>query len=125
MLTIYGLSHCTTTKKAKKYLEEKGLKIDDIIDIRENPPSDIIIKAALTQAGGNARKIMNTSGNLYRELGLKDKLDSMNESDIVELLQNNGMLIKRPLITDGDTITTGARETILDQAWLENNYFNL
>ena len=119
MLTIYGLGHCTTTKKAKEYLEDKGVSVDDIIDIRDDPPSKEIIQRAIASANGQARKIINTAGNLYREMGLKDKLDTMNESEIIDLLSKNGMLIKRPLITDGKTLTNGAKESVLKAAWLD------
>ncbi|HBY90090.1 MAG: Spx/MgsR family RNA polymerase-binding regulatory protein [Ruoffia tabacinasalis] len=120
MLTIYGLGHCTTTKKAKKYLEDEGVSVDDIIDIRDNPPSEEVIQQAIASKNGQVRKIMNTSGNLYREMDLKDKLDTMNESEIIDLLSKNGMLIKRPLITDGKTMTNGAKESVLKAAWLNN-----
>lgn len=119
MLTIYGLQHCTTTQKAKKYLESKGLEFNEIIDIRDNPPSPEIIRLAIEQVNHQVRKMMNTSGGLYREMGLKDKLDSLSEADIIRLLSEHGMLIKRPLITDGKIATNGAKEKDLETIWVK------
>lgn len=118
MITAYGLSHCTTTQKAIKYLDAKGIEVKELIDIRDNPPSEEIIRLAIEQAGGQVRKMMNTSGNLYRELGLKDKLDDMSQEEVVTLLSENGMLIKRPLITDGTRLSVSAREAALDKVWI-------
>lgn len=118
MLTIYGLGHCSTTKKAAKYLQGEGLEMEEIIDIRETPPSKAIIQLAVAANDGQVKKIINTSGNLYRELALKDKLSEMSVDEVVSLLQDNGMLIKRPLITDGKQATVSAKESLLADAWL-------
>ena len=118
MLTVYGLGHCTTTQKAIKYLANKGIQIKEQIDIRDNPPSKETIRLAIEQVGGNVRKIMNTSGNLYREMELKDKLDTMGVDEVITLLSENGMLIKRPLITDGATVSVSARDSTLDKSWI-------
>lgn len=118
MLTVYGLAHCTTTQKAVKYLEKKGAKIKELIDIRDNPPSKEIIQLAIQANDGNVKKILNTSGNLYKEMGLKDKIDSMTEEEIINLLTENGMLIKRPLITNFEKASVSARDKVLDQVWL-------
>lgn len=117
MLTAYGLGHCTTSQKAIKIIETKGKIVADKIDIRENPPSEALIRAAIQQFDNKPRKIMNTSGELYRQLGLKDKLDGMELDQIVELLAENGMLIKRPFVTDGHRFSVGAREKDLDLVW--------
>lgn len=119
MLTIYGLEQCSTTQKVKKMLEKKGLEFDKIIDIRENPPSKETIQRALKYSDGKYRKIMNSSGELYRELGLKDKLDDMSEEQIIDLLSEKGMLIKRPLITDGKKVSAGSKEADLITFWLD------
>lgn len=120
MLTIFGLKHCTTTQKAKKYLESQGIEFHEIIDIRDNPPSPEIIKLSIEQVNHQVRKMMNTSGGLYREMGLKDKLDTLSEAEVITLLSEHGMLIKRPLITDGKIATTGAKEKDLETIWVKN-----
>lgn len=118
MLTIYGLGHCSTTKKAAKYLLEKGVEMGGIIDIRETPPTKKEIQLALAANDGQVKKIMNTSGNLYREMELKDRLAEMSYDAVVDLLHENGMLIKRPLITNGEKATVSAKESLLADAWL-------
>ena len=73
---------CSTCKKAKKWLDDNGIKYT----LR-----DIVLETP-------TKKFFNTSGNKYRELGLKDKLDNMSFDEKVKLLSSDGMLIKRPLI---------------------------
>lgn len=119
MLKVYGLGHCSTTQKGIKYLEAKGLTFADSIDIRDKPPAKDLIQAAIKQFDNNPRKIMNTSGGLYRELNLKEKLTNMTLEEVVDLLAENGMLIKRPFITDGLNFSVGARDKHLDSIWLE------
>lgn len=118
MLKIYGLGHCSTTKKAANYLKAEGIAMGDIIDIRETPPAKEVIQLAVDANGGLVKKIINTSGNLYREMELKDKLAEMSNDEVVSLLHENGMLIKRPLITNGQKVTVSAKESILIDAWL-------
>lgn len=120
MLTVYGLGHCTTTQKAIKYLENAGLEIKELIDIRDNPPSQEIIQLAIDSQGGQIKKILNTSGNLYKEMGLKDKLDTLSEDEIIQLLTENGMLIKRPLITNSHKASVSARDKVLEDTWIHS-----
>lgn len=118
MLTLYGIPQCSTVKKALKWFDDHQIEISNKIDYREETPSKELLQLALDQAGGNPRKIMNTSGQLYRQLGLKAKLDDMTNDEIIVLLSQNGMLIKRPFITDGNHVTVGANEKILEETWL-------
>lgn len=116
MIDLYGLSHCTTCKKAIKFLNMNDVTVNEI-DIRENPPKKALIELALAGTAGNPRKIMNTSGEMYREMGLKDKLATMSHEELVDLLSTHGMLLKRPFITDSKQTTNGAKEDILEAAW--------
>lgn len=118
MLIIYGLSHCSTTKKAANYLMAEGIEMGDIIDIRETPPTKEVIQLAVAANDGQVKKIINTSGNLYREMDLKNKLTEMSNDDVLTLLHENGMLIKRPLITNCEKATVSAKESLLAAAWL-------
>ncbi|MGX7091459.1 Spx/MgsR family RNA polymerase-binding regulatory protein [Hutsoniella sourekii] len=118
MLKLYGIKKCSTVQRAIKYLEEAGVTIDQCIDYREETPSRQLLALALEETNGKPKKIINTSGQLYRDLGLKDKLDQLSSEEILDLLQDNGMLIKRPFITDGTKVTVGAKEDILDGAWI-------
>lgn len=120
VLKIYGLKQCSTTQKVKKYLEDKGLTFDEIIDIREQPPRVEEIAWALDQVDGQYTKILNTSGGLYRELGLKDQLADMPKESFLSLLAEHGMLIKRPLIVADQVATAGSKYIFLDEVWLKN-----
>lgn len=63
-------------------------------------------------------EVFNTSGMKYRDLGLKDKLADMTEEEQLKLLATDGMLIKRPIVTDGKKVTLGFKESDFEQAWL-------
>lgn len=116
-MKLYGLRQCSTTQKVIKHLAAKGINIEERIDIRDIPPTKEEIKLAIDSVDGSYRKILNTSGQLYRDLGLKDKLDSMTEDEIIDLLSQEGMLIKRPLIVDRSRVSIGSRENLLDEIW--------
>ena len=118
VLKIYGLKQCSTTQKVKKHLEDQGLTFGEIIDIRDQPPMVKEIAWALDQVDGKYTKILNTSGGLYRELGLKDKLTDMSEEAFLDLLSEQGMLIKRPLIVGDEVATAGSKVDFLDRIWL-------
>ena len=117
MIKFYGLKNCSTCRKAEKWLKNNDLEIDDYIDIRDNPPAKADLLRALSQTEGQPRQIINTSGKLYRELELKDKLDDMSDGEIIDLLSKNGMLIKRPFIVDAERLSVGGKEEILKSVW--------
>ena len=100
---------CSTCKKAKKWLDDHEIRYDDR-HIVENNPSKDELKEWLAKSNKPVRKFFNTSGRLYRELGLKDKLDSMSEDEQLEVLAYDGMLIKRPLVVGDDFVLSGFRE---------------
>lgn len=105
---------CSTCKRAKKYLEEKGIDFKDRDIVKENPTKEEL--AQWIQASRlPVKKFFNTSGMKYREMGLKDKLVSMSQEEQIELLASDGMLVKRPLLIDGDRILIGFREKEWDQ----------
>lgn len=100
---------CSTCKKAKKWLDDHGVKYTDR-HIVENNPSYEELKAWHQKSGLPLKKFFNTSGLLYKEMNLKDKLPTMSEEEILRLLASNGMLVKRPLMVAEDTILTGFKE---------------
>lgn len=100
---------CTTCKKAKKHLETLGVEFEDRHIVEDNPTADEL-KTWIAQSGYPVKKFFNTSGMKYRELGLKDKLPDMSEEEQIELLASDGMLVKRPLLIDGDRILVGFKE---------------
>lgn len=121
MITVYGLKQCSTTQKVIKFLEKNGLEIGERLDIRDTPPSKELVQLALAATSGKPRQLMNSSGGLYREMGLKDLLADMSEDEIAELLTQHGMLIKRPFITDGRRVSFGSKEAMLTEIWELNN----
>ena len=100
---------CTTCQKAKKWLDSHNISYTERHIKEENPTLE-----ELTQwykaSGLPLKKFFNTSGMLYREMGLKDKLADMPEEEQLILLASDGMLVKRPIIVKGDTVLTGFRE---------------
>ena len=101
---------CSTCQKAKAFLEEKGVEIRELRDIKLQNPSGDEIRSWKEKGNLPLKKFFNTSGMLYKEMQLKDKLPQMSEDEQLKLLATNGMLVKRPVIVDGDTVLTGFRE---------------
>lgn len=100
---------CSTCKKAKKYLEDLGVQFEDRNIVEENPTAEEL-RVWIGRSGYPVKKFFNTSGMKYRELGLKDKLPQMSDEEKIELLSTDGMLVKRPILIDGDRILVGFRE---------------
>ena len=107
---------CTTCKKAQKWLDENGITYENR-HIVEQTPSVEELEAIYKSSGLPLKKFFNTSGIKYRELGLKDKLETMTEEEQLALLASDGMLIKRPLITDGKNLTLGFKESDFLETW--------
>lgn len=100
---------CSTCKKAKKWLDEHQIAYDDRHIVEENPTFEEL-RDWYGRSGMPLKKFFNTSGMLYKEMKLKDKLPTMSEEEQLQLLATNGMLVKRPLIVDGNTVITGFKE---------------
>lgn len=100
---------CTTCKKAKKWLDEHAVSYTDR-NIKEDNPSAEELKQWHKISGLPLKRFFNTSGMLYREMGLKDKLPFMSEEEQIELLASDGMLVKRPLLVAEDKVRVGFRE---------------
>lgn len=100
---------CTTCQKAKKWLDQHNVIYDDR-HIVENNPSYDELKDWYERSGLPLKKFFNTSGVLYKEMQLKDKLPDMSEQEQLELLATNGMLVKRPLIIEDNMVLVGFKE---------------
>jgi len=100
---------CSTCKKARKWLEENGIAFDER-DIKEDNPTRKELVKWHKQSGLPLRKFFNTSGMLYRELQLKDKLPNMTEDEMYDLLASDGMLVKRPLLIKDDAVLVGFKQ---------------
>ncbi len=107
---------CTTCKKAQKWLDENGVAFE-LIHIVEQTPTKEQLEAFYKLSGLPLKKFFNTSGNKYKELGLKDKLAAMSEDEQLSLLASDGMLIKRPIVTDGEKLTLGFKESDFLESW--------
>lgn len=105
---------CSTCQKAKKWLDENNVKYTERHIAEENPSYDEL-KEWNSKSGLPLKRFFNTSGLIYKELQLKDKLPAMSEEEQLKLLATNGMLVKRPLVVDGNTVLVGFKET----EWLE------
>ena len=101
---------CTTCVKARKWLEENKIPFEER-NIKENNPTYEELSELYKKSGLPLRRFFNTSGILYREMDLKNKLDSMSEEEMLRLLATDGMLVKRPIAADGDTVLVGFKET--------------
>lgn len=108
MLFVY-YPKCSTCIKAKKWLEEKGVQLE-LRDIKGDNPTAEQLKEWRRKSGLPLKRFFNTSGNLYKEMKLKDRLPDMSEEEQLALLATDGMLVKRPILVDGDTVLTGFRE---------------
>ena len=100
---------CTTCKKAKKWLDDHGVAYEDR-NIKEQNPTAEELKDWHAQSGQPLRKFFNTSGMLYREYELKDKLPNMTEEEMLNLLASDGMLVKRPLLIADGNVLIGFKE---------------
>lgn len=97
---------CTTCQKARKWMEEQGISYEER-DIKTENPQKEELKEWYKKSGLPLKKFFNTSGMLYKQMNLKDKLPDMSEEEQLELLATDGMLVKRPIVVDGDIVLTG------------------
>ena len=102
--------NCTTCQKAKKWLDAHNITYTER-HIAEDNPSYNELKEWHGKSGLSLKKFFNTSGLLYKEMQLKDRLPAMSEEEQLKLLATNGMLVKRPLIVAENKVLTGFKET--------------
>jgi arsenate reductase len=108
---------CSTCQKARKWLEANHLEFTERHIVEENPSYEEL-KEWYAESGLPLKKFFNTSGMLYKEMQLKNKLPTMSEEEQLKLLATNGMLVKRPLIVNGNIILTGFKEAEWEKALL-------
>ena len=100
---------CSTCVKARKWLEENGIEFESRHIVENNPTKDEL-KKWIELSKQPIKKFFNTSGILYREMNLKEKVAENNEDELLEILSSNGMLVKRPLLIGKDTVLIGFKE---------------
>lgn len=106
---IYEYSKCSTCRNALKFLDRNNI-VYEKLPIVETPPTKAELRKMLVAQGGNVKKLFNTSGELYREMKISTKINSMSEGETLDLLAANGKLIKRPFVLAGDTGLVGFKE---------------
>lgn len=106
---FYGYSKCSTCQKAKTWLNNNNIPFN-AKDIKENPPTKEELKSWKEKSNLPLTKFFNTSGILYREMNLKEKVKIMTEEELLECLASDGMLIKRPVLVMEDGVLLGFKE---------------
>lgn len=114
MMLFVNYPKCGTCQKARKFLEEKGIAFEDR-NIKEQNPKTEELKAWIEKSGLPIKKFFNTSGMLYRQMELKDKLPNMSEQEMIELLATDGMLVKRPILVADDQVLVGFKQAEWDK----------
>ncbi|WP_054951715.1 arsenate reductase family protein [Numidum massiliense] len=114
---MYEYPRCGTCRKAKKFLDAHSVAYTTQ-QIVQQPPSKPELAELVAKSGLPLKKFFNTSGKLYRELNMKEKVNVLSEDELLELLAAHGMLIKRPIVTDGVKVTVGFNEETFKEMWL-------
>lgn len=108
--TVLCYDRCSTCKKALKWLEEQGVDYTKR-PIKEENPGKEELREWYEKSGLPLKRFFNTSGNLYKELKLKDRLPDMSEEEQMALLATDGMLVKRPLLVSDEVVCPGFKES--------------
>jgi len=106
---VYEYNGCSTCRKALKWLEQNEANYK-VVPIRETPPNKAELRRMLKFYGGNIRKLFNTSGADYKKLNLKDNLPKLSEAQLIDMLNTNGNLVKRPFVINKEYGRVGFKE---------------
>ena len=107
----YEYPKCSTCRKARKFLDQRGLTYLST-DITKQPPTREELQRALESVGNNVRRLFNTSGQDYRAMGLKERVDSLAVDEVFDLLESNGKLIRRPFLVTPEVVLVGFKEDV-------------
>jgi arsenate reductase len=116
MIDFYGYLKCDTCRKAKKWLDGKEVAYREIA-IVERPPTRALLQKILKAGDYELKHLFNTSGQVYRQMKIKDKLASMSTGEALTLLSEHGKLCKRPIVTDGSRHTVGFKPGVFEEVW--------
>lgn len=108
----------TTCRKAKAWLDEKNIQYEER-NIKEDNPTEDELAAWIKKSGQPIKKFFNTSGKLYRELNVKEKIKNVSEEELIKLLSTDGMLVKRPILVGKDKVLVSFREDEWEKELLE------
>jgi len=117
-LEFYWYPKCSTCRNAKKWLDENNIDYQ-AIHIVDQPPTKEKLLRMMDLGDVEPKKFFNTSGKKYRELNLKEKIKDADKEEMASILATDGMLIKRPLATDGQKVTVGFKEDEFIEKWLQ------
>ncbi|MFV0381689.1 MAG: arsenate reductase family protein [Breznakia sp.] len=109
MLLLIEYPRCSTCQKAKQFLKMNNVEFKTR-DIVEDKLSEEEIRNLYKKSNGSLARFFNTSGSLYRQMRLKDRIHSMSEDEMIKLLASNGMLVKRPILVSSQHVTCGFKE---------------
>lgn len=115
-LTFYWYPNCGTCKKAKKWFEDNQIDYTSVHIVEETPSKEQLFNL-IENSELPAKKFFNTSGKKYRELNIKDKIKDASTEEMAEILATDGMLIKRPIVTNGEKVTVGFKEEMFQETW--------
>lgn len=115
-VTLYWYPNCSTCRKAKKWLEDHDVAYEAVHLVEETPTKETMLEL-MEISDLEPKKFFNTSGKVYREENMKDKIKDATMEEMATYLASNGMLIKRPIVTDGQQVTVGFKEDIFQQTW--------
>lgn len=116
-LTFYWYPNCGTCKKAKKWFDDNQIEYHAIHIVEETPTKEELL-SLIKKSELPAKKFFNTRGKKYRELNIKEKIKDASTEEMAEILSSDGMLIKRPIVTDGNKVTVGFKEEMFTENWL-------
>jgi len=116
MLTVYVHPRCSTVKKALKWLDERGIKYQTE-DLTLKPIERSKLEEYWKKSNLPIKKFFNTSGVVYKSLGLSEKVKTMSDEECLTLLATDGLLVKRPIITDSVRVTVGFKEGEFEAIW--------
>ena len=108
-ITVLCYKKCTTCQKALKWLDAQGIPYTER-PIKEENPSREELETWYKRSGLPLKRFFNTSGNLYKDMKLTDRLPQMSEEEQLDLLSSDGMLVKRPMVVGEDFVLTGFKE---------------
>ncbi|MCA9406084.1 MAG: Spx/MgsR family RNA polymerase-binding regulatory protein [Candidatus Omnitrophica bacterium] len=114
MIQFYSYKNCSTCQKTKKALLQNGADFEEICII-DNPPDKALLEKILASGTYTLKQLFNRSGQLYREMNMKEKVDKLAQTELLEILASHGKLVKRPIVVKGDKYLVGYDERIINQ----------
>ena len=108
-MKVYCYSKCGTCKKALKWLDDHHIEYEKT-DIKEDHPDEAMLRELHKKSGLPLKRFYNTSGKIYKDLGLSKKIPEMTDDEQYKLLASDGMLVKRPLVIGDNYVLVGFKE---------------